>query len=89
MYPHLRLRIAEFGFYIFSPVVAVVISSMFIEMLKRNKATKLLKDYFLKKCICLYTKAFICFFKPSFCISAYMECLVVINFFCFAFSCGR
>lgn len=38
------------------------------------------KRLFFKKCIFLYTRAFVFFKKPSFCISAYMKCLVVIKF---------
>lgn len=46
---------------------------------KRNKTIKRL---LFKKSICLYTRTFT---FTSFCISAYMKCLVVIMFFIFSY----
>lgn len=89
--PHLKLWIAVFVFFFFFfPVAAFwkVILSIFIEVLKRNKATKLLKGYFKSMFVFTQEHLYI-FFKSSFCISAYMQFLVVINFFCFPFSYGR
>lgn len=79
LFKSINCRVWFFLFFFFLVAFWKVISSMFIEVLK-IKSNKMTKRLFFKKCIFLYTRAFMFFKKPSFCISAYMKCLVVIKF---------